>query len=83
MKPQTVARQYGISEKTAYDLAKSSGIRRRKWQRWTEEEKDAIRTWYPSKGGAWDGWERVLPGRDLTVDDIQQAAHRLGVHRNV
>jgi hypothetical protein len=80
MKPQMVAKRYGISEKTAYDLAKSTGVKRRRWKRWTSAEDDMIRTWYPSKGGAWDGWKVLMPDRNPTEGDIQARASKLGVH---
>lgn len=44
---------------------------------WSDVEDDAIRTFYPSHGMMWEGWDEVLPGR--TTYSIQNRARRLGV----
>lgn len=44
--------------------------------RWTPEEDAVVRENYPSHGGAWDGWSRLLPGR--TVEAVRVHAYKLG-----
>lgn len=48
--------------------------RRRKW---TSEEDEQVRRWYPEMGPGWDGWSRFLRGR--TYKSITKRAGELGV----
>lgn len=44
---------------------------------WSDEEDEAIRVYYPSRGRSWDGWKEVLPER--TKGAIVERARRLGI----
>lgn len=46
-------------------------------ERWTPEEDEAIRKFFPQHGADWDGWERLVPGR--TRSAIKGRANRLCV----
>lgn len=51
----------------------------RRWARWTDEEDDAIRRFYPIVGGRWRGWARLMPDRMPSNDVIAHRAKALGV----
>ena len=76
-----IQRKYGIHESTVYYIMRTFGIERRKWRRWTAEEDDLIRRYYPKHGGVWDGWARLMPERCPTENDLHARAHKLGVKR--
>lgn len=45
--------------------------------RWSADEDEAIRSYYPRHGGAWEWWDVVLPNR--TYAAINSRAVALGV----
>lgn len=53
-----------------------------RWRRWTPEEDDLVRRYYPENGARWRGWRVLMPERDPTYDDISHRARALGVRCN-
>lgn len=45
--------------------------------RWSMDEDELIRRWYPEKGPSWEKWAEMLPGR--TYKAINVRAGRIGV----
>lgn len=76
-----IMRKYGIDESAVYYIMRKCGIERRKWRRWTKDEDDLIRKYYPIHGGTWDGWAKLMPERKPTENDLHSRAHKLGVKR--
>lgn len=77
----SIMRKYGIDESAVYYIMRKFGIERRKWRRWTAEEDDLIRKYYPINGGSWAGWYRLMPERNPSASDIHTRAHKLGIKR--
>lgn len=77
----SIQRKYGITESAVYYTMRKYGIGRRNWLRWTPEEDEILRTWYPSRGASWDGWAKLMPDRKPSASSIHNRAWRLGVKR--
>lgn len=77
-----LARRYGVNETTVYEIMRRYRIKRRKWRKWTQEEDDLIREYYPTHGAAWSKWQKLMPERMPNEDDLHTRANRLGVHYN-
>ena len=52
---------------------------RSRYLRWTDDEDEIVRRYYPVVGARWRGWHHLLPERELTSDIVAHRAMRLGV----
>jgi hypothetical protein len=80
-KPEHVAKRYGMCVSGIYHVMKRYGIQRRSWRKWTEEEDELIRLYYPEHGPSWSGWAKLMPERDASKDSIAHRANHLGIKR--
>lgn len=69
--------RHGIDRTVGGDMAATRTCKR--LGPWTEDEDAVIRLYYVDHGRGWDGWARVLPGREPI--NIQTRANNLGLRR--
>ena len=77
--PKYVAREFGYSTSIVYRYMRAEGIPRRVKRAWTADEDELVRRYYPTHGGSWDGWARLMPERKPTRRVLTWRARKLGV----
>lgn len=74
-----VADEFGYSVSSVYQFMQAEDIPRRGKHLWTAYEDELVRRYYPTHGGSWDGWARLMPERRPSRSTLTWRAMKLGV----